>query len=149
MTGSATIRLSLREMSASYFDDHVDQGRRLTEAVERDCDLAIFDDDFSVLSFVTMAHSGAALPKVSFILDETLEDGELIQWIAGGKQYAWRAKRADLDRLRSLIAKTDRLPDISSLVGLGQLPYRVLALKPQPTGDSRGPFKFPSETRSL
>jgi hypothetical protein len=122
-----------------YFDDHIDQGRRLIEAVERDCDLAVFDDDFSLLSFVTMAHGGAALPKISFILDDALEDGELIEWIVGGKQYAWRVNRRDLDRLRSLIANTDRLPDISALVGIGQLPYRVVALKPRPTDDAKGP----------
>src|SRR5580698_252664 len=52
-----------------YFDDHLDQARRLIEASERGIGLAIFDDDYPVTAFAGLAHGGFALPKIEFILD--------------------------------------------------------------------------------
>jgi hypothetical protein len=122
-----------------YFDDHIDQGRRLREAHERNGDVVIFDDDFSILSFATMAHGGLALPKISFILDERLEDGETIEWIAGGVHHRWIVDRHNLDSLRSLIGSSDRLPDLSSIVGIWQLPYRVVGLTKPTCQDAASP----------
>ena len=55
-----------------YFDDHLDQVRRLIEAAQRGIPLAIFDDDLPVTSVAPMAHGGAALPKIEFVLDDGL-----------------------------------------------------------------------------
>jgi hypothetical protein len=116
-----------------YFDDHVDQGQRLLEAWERGCKLAVFDDDFTVLNFASMAHDGRALPKISFILDDTLKHGEVIEWSAGGQRHSWRVDRARLDEFRLLIDSADRLPDVSSLVGIDQLPFRIVTFRGSPT----------------
>jgi hypothetical protein len=111
-----------------YFDDHIDQGRRLLEAAQRGATLAVFDDDFPLSSFVPMAHDGKALPKISFVLDCALQDGEEIRWVDGGSEKSWRVDRYQLDQLRSLIKTVARLPDISAIVGIGQLPYRIVAV---------------------
>src|SRR5208283_3916163 len=100
-----------------YFDDHLDQGRRLFEASQRKIDLAIFDDDFSILTFASMAHGGDALPKISFILDESLSDGESIVWSAGGRKYEWKVDIQKIEQLRSLIDRQARLPNIAASVG--------------------------------
>jgi hypothetical protein len=47
-----------------YFDDHVDQVKRLLEAAGRGCGLAIFDDDYPATSYYAMAPSPSVLPKV-------------------------------------------------------------------------------------
>ncbi|CAN5351836.1 hypothetical protein BH09GEM1_BH09GEM1_04820 [soil metagenome] len=112
----------------AYFDDHLDQGRRLREAAERGVDIAIFDDDLSVLSFPPYAHGGMALPKISFILDESLADGEVISWLARGQQYHWIVDGTAMSRLRSLIGGHTLLPNIGASVGIDQRAYRVIAI---------------------
>lgn len=114
--------------SLCYFDDHVDQGRRLKEAAQRKFQTLLFDDDFSVLDFVRMAHGGSALPKISFVLDPALEDGEIIEWVDGRRHFTWKVDRVRLEGLKSLIKAADRLPSLGGPLGIEQLPFRVVAL---------------------
>lgn len=114
----------------AYFDDHIDQARRLIEARERGIPLAIFDDDFAIGAFPAMAHNGAALPKLEFVLDESLRDGDEIVWRNRGRRTHWRVDRAYLDKARDAIAGTARLPNTSLVTGIHQTPYRVVRLKP-------------------
>ena len=58
-----------------YFDDHIDQAKRLIEAGSRHIPTAIFDDDFPITAFAPMAHEGQALPKIEFVLDDRLREG--------------------------------------------------------------------------
>ncbi len=117
-----------RKRSLVYFDDHVDQVRRLLEASKLGVSVAIFDDDFAVTSFASMAHDGASLPKVEFILDETLADGEELTWIAKGKLRRWLVDRSYLDRAKKTIKATERLPNLSMITGIWQTPYRICTL---------------------
>jgi hypothetical protein len=112
----------------AYFDDHVDQVRRLIEAHDRSCQVAIFDDDFPVTSYFGMAPSPNVLPKVEFALDEELTDGQTLRWLADGVEFSFVIDRGYLDRGRSYIAATDRLPNTSSITGIHQTPYRIVAL---------------------
>jgi hypothetical protein len=112
----------------AYFDDHVDQARRLLEAANLGVSVAIFDDDFSVTSFASMAHDGASLPKVEFVLDETLADGEELTWIARSKLQRWRVDRAYLDLAKKTIKATERLPNLSMITGIWQTPYRICTM---------------------
>lgn len=114
--------------SLCYFDDHLDQGKRLKEAADRKFQVAIFDDDFSIFSFAPMAHGGHALPKISFILDESLLDGDVIEWVDGGKRFSWKVDRPHLDSLKRLIGAADRLPSLVAPLLIDQLPYRVVAI---------------------
>jgi hypothetical protein len=113
-----------------YFDDHLDQARRLIEASEHGIGLAIFDDDFPVTSFAGMANGGSALPKIEFILDDDLRTQSEISWIDRGVRYSVPIKHDYWDRARSLIAETERLPDTSSITGIHQTPYRVVKVRP-------------------
>jgi hypothetical protein len=112
-----------------YFDDHVDQAKRLIEARSRGFLYAIFDDDFNVTSFAPYAHESNALPKVEFILDDSLLDGELITWTSGNSLQSWTADRSYLERARATIDQTERLPDTSPITGIHQTPYRIVRLK--------------------
>lgn len=114
----------------AYFDDHVDQARRLIEARDRNIPLAVFDDDFTLGAFPAMAHDGAALPKLEFVLDESLRDGDEIVWRNRGRLARWRIDRAYLDKARDAIARTERVPNTSLITGIHQTPYRVVKIKP-------------------
>lgn len=112
-----------------YFDDHIDQARRLIESVERSCDLAVFDDDFPVTSYFAMAPSAAVLPKIEFCLDPQLADRQVLRWIFNGVEHSWTVDRAYLDRAAAQIDWTERLPNTSLITGIHQTPYRVVKLK--------------------
>jgi hypothetical protein len=109
-----------------YFDDHVDQARRLIEAHERGFRYAIFDDDYPVTSFAHMARDATVLPKVEFVLDPDLRDGDVVEWTAERAQHRWIVDAAYLARARRTIAATARLPDTSLITGIHQAPYRVV-----------------------
>jgi hypothetical protein len=116
------------EKVLAYFDDHVDQVRRLVEARDRLCEIAIFDDDFPVTSYFGMAPSPGVLPKVEFALDDELRDGQALRWVANGAEYSFTVDRSYLDCGRSCIAATERLPNTSLITGIHQTPYRIVAL---------------------
>ena len=111
-----------------YFDDHVDQIKRLIEARDLGFDVAIFDDDFPVTSYYRMAPSSAVLPKIEFALDPKLTDVLELQWDSGGERHTWRVDHAYLDEGRACIAATERLPDTSMITGIQQTPYRLVRL---------------------
>lgn len=116
--------------SLIYFDDHVDQARRLLETYERGIGLAIFDDDFPVVPALAMANGGRSFPKIEFVLSDELRIEQEIVWSSGRRSWRWPVDTAYLDRARDVIAVTDRLPNTSSITGIHQTPYRIVKLKP-------------------
>jgi hypothetical protein len=115
-----------------YFDDHVDQARRLLEASKFGFRYAVFDDDYPISSFAPMAHAAISLPKVEFALDKTLLDKDEVKWMAGSRQHTWSVDRAYLDRALATIEATDRLPNTSLITGIHQTPYRVIRFRQPP-----------------
>ena len=112
-----------------YFDDHVDQCRRVREAAARGVCVAVLDDDYDVSQFPPMAHGGFSLPKLSFCFDDTLEDGEVIAWREGGRRYEWAVPKTELDAVRAMVEQYQRLPDIAQPFGVDQMPYSIAALR--------------------
>jgi len=113
-----------------YFDDHLDQVRRLSEAHKRNVGLAVFDDDFPVVPALPMFGEGMAFPKIEFVLSDELRNEKEIVWKSGSRTLRWPVDAAYLERGRNLIAVTDRLPNTSLVTGLHQTPYRVVKPKP-------------------
>jgi hypothetical protein len=112
-----------------YFDDHLDQARRLIEAAKVGLPVAIFDDDFPVTAFADMAHNGIALPKIEFVLDDKLGDWEEVSWIDRSGKHSFPLRREYLDKARSLIEKTERLPNTSYITGIHHLPHRIVKIR--------------------
>jgi hypothetical protein len=110
----------------AYFDDHLDQIRRLKEAARAGFRIAIFDDDFAVTSFSEMACGGSALPKIEFALDPCLRSQKEIAWSVSGRYYRFPINAKYLDEGLSLIEKTERLPNTSLITGIHQTPYRLV-----------------------
>lgn len=112
----------------AYFDDHVDQVRRLSEAFERNCTLAIFDDDYPLTSYYAMAPSADVLPKLEFALDPSLSHGQVLEWRFGGRDHRFAVDRDYLDGGLKLLKNTARLPNTSLITGIHQTPFRLVAL---------------------
>ena len=112
-----------------YFDDHVDQCRRVREAFAHGASVAVFDDDYDVTQFAPMAHGGFSLPKLSFCFDRSLEDGEVIAWREGGHRHEWTVPGGELEAVRGMVEHYQRLPDISAPFGVDQMPYSIAGLR--------------------
>jgi hypothetical protein len=115
--------------SLIYFDDHLDQARRLIEASTHGIPVAVFDDDFPVTSFAEMAHDGNSLPKIEFVLDDKLRECREISWVDRRGRHSFPIQPEYLDKARALIAGTDRLPNTSLITGIHQTPYRIVTLR--------------------
>jgi len=115
-----------------YFDDHLDQAKRLIEAAEHGIGLAVFDDDFPLTSFASMAHDGSALPKIEFLLDDELLRASEISWIDRGVRRVIPVQRDYWERARGLIVDTERLPNTSLVTGIHQTPYRIVRVRVGP-----------------
>jgi hypothetical protein len=111
-----------------YFDDHVDQVRRLLETAKRGGGLAIFDDDYPLTSYYAMAPSPSVLPKLEFALDPSVTDGRALEWTFANRTHRWVADRAYLDAGLAVMAATERLPNTSLITGIHQTPYRLVAV---------------------
>lgn len=112
--------------AVAYFDDHVDQGLRLLQAADRGIERIVFDDDFPITSFAAMAHNGAALPKIEFLLDASLAAVNKLTWVSRGRNLHWPLDHDLMAHLRSKIAATERLPNTSLVTGVQQTPYRLV-----------------------
>jgi hypothetical protein len=109
-----------------YFDDHVDQARRLIEAADRGVSLIIFDDDYPLTSFHQMAPGPGVLPKIEFVLDPALKDGQVLEWRSRGRMNRWTVDGDYLARARARIAATERLPFTGLTTNIMQTPYRLV-----------------------
>lgn len=114
--------------SLCYFDDHIDQVRRLLEAKERGFPLLVFDDDFGLTSFAPMALGGMALPKIEFLFDEDLKSEKELSWLSGGHRHIWPIDHGYLDRGRNAVRAAQRLPNLSLVTGIHQTPYQIVAV---------------------
>lgn len=114
----------------AYFDDHLDQVMRLKQAIKRDVDIAIFDDDFPITSYFAMAPGPHVLPKIEFVLDDDLQDGMVLRWRSGGREHSWQVDRGYLDSVKPHIAASGRIPNTSHITGIHQTPYRLVAIAP-------------------
>jgi hypothetical protein len=114
--------------SLCYFDDLVDQVRRLLEAKARHIPFAIFNDDFPVSCFVNATPSPAQLPKLEFIDDPSLEHGDVLEWTWGGARRRWVVDQDYLAKGRAAIKAAERLPDLGTITGIRVLSPKLVAL---------------------
>jgi len=122
-----------------FFDDHVDQVRRVEECAARNVRYLVFDDDTPVNASHT-GHNTASFPKLSFIYSDPLRRASLVEWHRLGRDFTVPIDHERLDRARSLIAHYSRLPDLFPTTGCThQWPLAVVVLKTPPTGsEERG-----------
>jgi hypothetical protein len=100
--------------SLCFFDDHVDQARRVREAHARGCRTLLFDDD---LPAETLYATGAPpVPTISMVFDDALEPGERIQWLRRGRLREYVVDPARVAGVRALIRSHHTTPDLTAIV---------------------------------
>jgi hypothetical protein len=121
-----------------FFDDHVDQVRRLEECASRNVRFLVFDDDTPVNATHT-GHNSASFPKLSFIYSEPLRKTAVLEWRRLSKDFAVPIDRDRLERAKALISHYSRLPDLFPVTGCThQWPLAVVVLKPAITAKENG-----------
>jgi hypothetical protein len=116
----------------AYFDDHVNQGGRLLESYERGIELAVFDDDIPIIpAFRQISIYGTPFPLIEFVLNDDLRREKEIVLKSAARTWQWPVDTLYLDRVRSVIAAADRVPNTSLISGIHQTPYRVVKIKPR------------------
>lgn len=112
-----------------YFDDHVDQVRRVLEAAAAGHRWLIFDDDVGVSRVPAIAATSSPLPKLQFLTDTSLVHGEELVWETRGRQARFRIDQTYLQRARDCIAQMQKVPDLWQLVPtVHQNPYTLVVL---------------------
>src|SRR3984957_19173763 len=114
--------------SLCYFDDAMDQVRRLLEAKDRGIPFALFNDDFPLSFFANMTPSPKRLPTLEFIDDPLLEHGEVIEWVWNGAPRRWVVDQVYLAKGRAAIKAAERLPDLGTITGIHVLSPKAVAL---------------------
>ncbi len=96
-----------------FFDDHVDQARRLREAADRGFRHLLFDDNLPAYNLY--ATGRPPVPTLEMIRDGGLEPDTEIRWSRNGKTYRYIYREADVRGVGSLIEHYTVLPDLSYL----------------------------------
>ncbi len=96
-----------------FFDDHIDQARRLREAFERGFRHLLFDDNLPVYNLY--ATGRPPVPTLEMIMDGRLEADTEIRWSRNGKTYRYVYREADARVVAPLIERYAVLPDLSHL----------------------------------
>lgn len=100
--------------SLCYFDDHISHAQRVREAHARGFRTLLFDDDFPAHHFHATGHPPA--PTLAMMFDDTLKDGERIEWLRHGEPREFVFDAADAGRARALIAHYAKTPDLGPLL---------------------------------
>lgn len=98
-----------------YFDDHVDQWKRIREATSRGFRYLIFDD--SLPSLALHNDGRAAVPTVDMLFEGGLADGEEIHWRTECGAFSYRHDAAVATQTRALVRRHVRLPDLRFIFG--------------------------------
>jgi hypothetical protein len=117
------------ENTVCFFDDHVDQVKRLFECQERGFRNLIFDDN-TPLEWLHLAAHGA--PMLDFLFCDSLTDGDDIIWNRRGKVYSYRVDAKYLSRARGYIQNYAKfpVPELCSINGYSYgNPLTAVALK--------------------
>jgi hypothetical protein len=93
-----------------FFDDHVDQWRRIREAAARGFRYLLFDD--SLPSTALHNDGWAAYPTVDMLFETDIADSEEIRWRTECGTFAYRYDEAQAVATRALVRIHVRFPDL-------------------------------------
>lgn len=105
------------QRSLCFFDDHVNQARRVREAHQCGFRHLIFDD--TVPAHKIYADAEPPLPTVHMLLDPRVQVGERIEWVCQGHRHSYVLSAGD-STARELIQHCAAFPDIAHVVGHGR-----------------------------
>jgi hypothetical protein len=115
--------------SLAYFDDHVNQAQRISEAHERGIRWLIFDDN---VSWFTLHRDGLPpIPTVDMVCDESLHDNAELEWMSAARPMRYRRNKAFDLEIRSKIARYERVDNLHNETGYPSTPMALVELTPR------------------
>lgn len=117
---------TMGQQALAFFDDHVNQARRVIEAHDRGFRYLLFDDSWSWGAISGCA--GPPLPSIDMLMNNDLFIGEQVEWIEAGKlwTYVYDEQDAELCRsARGMIREAHDVPTLFRQTGI----YPTSALK--------------------
>jgi hypothetical protein len=84
-----------------FFDDHINQAKRVREAYKRGFKWLIFDDNVPTDQIYKIGVP--ALPSIDMLFDAHLKEGDMIEWELNGKKYSYVFNEKDTFDARGLI----------------------------------------------
>lgn len=84
-----------------FFDDHINQAKRVREAYERGYKWLIFDDNVPTGEIYKVGVP--ALPSIGMLFDPQLKEGAVITWELNGKKHSYTFAEDDTFGARELI----------------------------------------------
>jgi len=94
-----------------FFDDHVNQARRVREAYDRGFRILLFDDDLP--AHALYGTSAPPAPTIKMLFDEDLKPGARLEWLRNGKKRSYVFTEEDTFGARGLIAAHAMTPDLA------------------------------------
>ena len=95
----------------AFFDDHVNQCRRVREAHARGFRLLVFDDNFPADQLY--ATGVPPVPTLAMLLDDDLIPGTDLRWLRRGKERCYVYRAEDTCEAAALIDRAIVLPDLA------------------------------------
>lgn len=112
--------------AVAFFDDHIDQGRRILEAAERGFRHLIFDDDAPAHQI--HAHGGPAHPTVTMLLSGP-PPTEPVTWLRNGRRFEWRPDASMVEKVRDRVASWRNMDDLHRATGYSPARMTYVRLK--------------------
>ena len=97
-----------------FFDDHIDQGRRVLEARARGLTRLLFDDNAGASRIHTVG--GPPIPSLDMLMDASL-DGADLAWSYRGKRYGCHIDTPVAKDVRNAVASLRNFADMHAVTG--------------------------------
>jgi hypothetical protein len=113
--------------SLCFFDDHVDQWRRIEEAKARKADCIVFDDSFP--SHKIHCELSLAVPSAAFLLEELLTDDSKIEWRNVGGNFDYHFDTARAIKVKGFCRSIVQLPSLFDQTGYRPASMTLVEMK--------------------
>ena len=103
--------------SLCFFDDHVNQARRVREAYGKGFRTMLFDDNAPAHKLYGFGLPG--VPTIDMLCDERCTPGDRIEWVWKGKKRSYLYQREDEYSAKDLLQHYAVFPDVASVARYG------------------------------
>lgn len=110
----------------AFFDDHVDQWRRIREAAVRGFRYCLFDDSLPVTAL--QSDGVAAVPTVDMLFDDTLVHNKTISWHTECGAFTYTHDADAAQQTRAVVSAAARLPSLRLALGYRPSNLALVAL---------------------
>lgn len=119
-------------LSICFFDDHVNQGKRILEAHELGFKVLIFDDNLP--AHLLHRDGTPPVPTLDMLLKDKLEDGERLEWVSAHAPWRYTHDASFAREVGERIEYSSHAPDLYDDTGYApaNLTFVELGVRGQP-----------------